>query len=148
MSMNKIKKRKRKEERPATHPRNKYSENPPDFAHLASPALGLRLSRRSSQNRLDRLQRHLGTHLGPPPPRPPPQLVIFLIHICICLLGASLLGWSFVGSDVSDVALEWATDFVQSQTSRWVGAGLVLFASCQQVTFISCGCEEESLFHA
>ncbi|KAM1560276.1 hypothetical protein EV2_003621 [Malus domestica] len=36
MSMNKIKNRKRKEERPATHPRNKYSENPPDFAHLAS----------------------------------------------------------------------------------------------------------------
>ncbi|CAN6688089.1 unnamed protein product [Malus baccata var. baccata] len=85
MSMNKIKKRKRKEERPATHPRNKYSENPPDFAHLASlyplfPALGLRLSRRSSQNRLDRLQRHLGTHLGPPPPRPTPQLFDF----CMC----------------------------------------------------------------
>lgn len=30
------KKRKREEKRPTIHPKNKYSENPPDFAHLAS----------------------------------------------------------------------------------------------------------------
>lgn len=33
---NKNKKRKRTAERPTTHPRNKYLDNPPDFAQLAS----------------------------------------------------------------------------------------------------------------
>jgi 23S rRNA (adenine1618-N6)-methyltransferase len=32
----KNKKRKREEDRPTIHPNNKYAENPPDFAHLAS----------------------------------------------------------------------------------------------------------------
>ncbi|PKA54246.1 23S rRNA (adenine1618-N6)-methyltransferase [Apostasia shenzhenica] len=35
------------------------------------------------------------------------------------LLGASLLGWSFVGSDVTNVALEWAAKNVESNPHLW-----------------------------
>ncbi|KAM1243518.1 hypothetical protein ACFX2G_035762 [Malus domestica] len=157
MSMNKNKKRKRKEERPATHLRNKYSENTPDFAHLASLYPSFEpfvFFSRDGRPRVDwtdfnatrELTRVLLLHdhrlnwwipdgqLCPTVPNRSnyihwiEDLLSSDIIVkttsngdkvrgfdigtganCIYpLLGASLLGWSFVGSDVSDVALEWA----------------------------------------
>lgn len=155
---NKKKKRRRREERPTTHPRNKYSENPPDFAHLASLYPSFKpfvFFSRDGRPRIDwtdfnatrELTRVLLLHdhrlnwwipdgqLCPTVPNRSnyihwiEDLLSSDIIVkptsnggdkvrgfdigtganCIYpLLGASLLGWSFVGSDVTDVALEWA----------------------------------------
>ncbi|XP_050363434.1 uncharacterized protein LOC126782261 [Argentina anserina] len=154
---NKNKKRSRAAERPTTHPRNKYSDNPPDFAELASlyPSFKPFVSfGRNGRPRIDwtdfnatrELTRVLLLHdhrlnwwipdgqLCPTVPnrsnyihwiedllssdvvakttRNGDRVRGFDIGTganCIYpLLGASLLGWSFVGTDMTDVALEWA----------------------------------------
>ncbi|KAK3421064.1 hypothetical protein EUGRSUZ_G01768 [Eucalyptus grandis] len=154
----KNKKRRREQQpRPAIHPRNKYSENPPDFALLASlyPSFNPFVSYgRDARPRIDwtdfnatrELTRVLllhdhGLHWWIPdgqlcPTVPNRSNYIHWIEDllsseiipkinnnadnirgfdigtganCIYpLLGASLLGWSFVGTDMMDVALEWA----------------------------------------
>ncbi|KAB2602424.1 methyltransferase-like protein 16 [Pyrus ussuriensis x Pyrus communis] len=125
MSMNKIKKRKRKDERPATHPRNKYSENPPDFAHLASPYPSFQpflcptVPNRS--NYIHWIEDLLSSDIIVKTPSNGDKVRGFDIGTganCIYpLLGASLLGWSFVGSDMSDVALEWAEIFFRDNSN-------------------------------
>ncbi|TQD84089.1 hypothetical protein C1H46_030358 [Malus baccata] len=148
MSMNKIKKRKRKEERPATHPRNKYSENPPDFAHLASlyPSFQpLVFVSRDGRPRIDWTDFNATWELT--------WVLLLHDHRLNCWYTSMVgrkLNVKILTSKLWEVGVTMVktTGFVQSQTSRWVGAGLVLFASCQQVTIISCGCEEQSLFHA
>ncbi|CAN6277375.1 unnamed protein product [Urochloa humidicola] len=50
------------------------------------------------------------------------------------LLGASLLGWSFVGSDVTDVALEWAKKNVESNPHL---AELIEIRNANAASFIS-----------
>ncbi|KAJ0260555.1 U6 small nuclear RNA [Hirschfeldia incana] len=146
-----------------TNPRNKYSDNPPDFASLASLYPSFKpyvffSSSSSSRPRIDwtdynatrELTRVLLLHdhslnwwipdgqLCPTVPNrsnyihwindllssqilPTSDKAIvkgFDIGTganCIYpLLGASLFGWSFVGSDITDVALEWAQKNVQS----------------------------------
>ncbi|KAL3730868.1 hypothetical protein ACJRO7_027831 [Eucalyptus globulus] len=156
--MVKNKKRRREQQpRPTIHPRNKYSENPPDFALLASlyPSFNPFVSYgRDARPRIDwtdfnatrELTRVLllhdqGLHWWIPdgqlcPTVPNRSNYIHWIEDllsseiipkinnnadnirgfdigtganCIYpLLGASLLGWSFVGTDMMDVALEWA----------------------------------------
>lgn len=148
-----------------TNPRNKYSDNPPDFASLASlypsfkPFVSFS-SASSSRPRIDwtdynatrELTRVLLLHdhsltwwipdgqLCPTVPNrsnyihwindllssshilptPSSSSIVKGFDIgtganCIYpLLGASLFGWSFVGSDVTDVALEWAEKNVRS----------------------------------
>ncbi|XP_057420367.1 uncharacterized protein LOC130714487 [Lotus japonicus] len=158
------KKRKRREqERPTIHPNNKYSENPPDFALLASlyPTFQPFVHySRDGHPRIDwtdfnatrELTRVLLHHdhalnwwipdgqLCPTVPNRSnyihwiedllssdiiPNTISFGGKVrgfdigtganCIYpLLGASLLGWSFVGSDVTDVAIEWARRNVDS----------------------------------
>ncbi|XP_058191215.1 uncharacterized protein LOC131308320 isoform X3 [Rhododendron vialii] len=146
-------------ERPTIHPRNKYSDNPPDFAQLASLYPSFEpfvFFSRDGRPRIDwtdfnatrELTRVLLLHdhslnwwipdgqLCPTVPNRSNYIhwiedllsseIITNTHPkgdgevvrgfdigtganCIYpLLGASLLGWSFVGSDVTDVALEWA----------------------------------------
>ncbi|KAF7127918.1 hypothetical protein RHSIM_Rhsim11G0190600 [Rhododendron simsii] len=143
-------------ERPTIHPRNKYSDNPPDFAQLASLYPSFEpfvFYSRDGRPRIDwtdfnatrELTRVLLLHdhslnwysfhlllksyveyremflfwkyvwfssNGPLPYCDGEVVRGFDIGTganCIYpLLGASLLGWSFVGSDVTDVALEWA----------------------------------------
>ncbi|KAJ4847493.1 hypothetical protein Tsubulata_011386 [Turnera subulata] len=151
------KKNKRKRpERPTIHPRNKYSDKPPDFALLASLYPSFKpfvFYSRDGRPRIDwtdfnstrELTRILLLHdhgldwwipdgqLCPTVPNRSNYIhwiedllsseiipksngtdVVKGFDIgtganCIYpLLGASLLGWSFVGSDVTDVALEWA----------------------------------------
>ncbi|XP_059435007.1 uncharacterized protein LOC132167968 isoform X2 [Corylus avellana] len=151
------KKRRRDLERPTIHPRNKYSENPPDFALLASLYTSFQpfvFYGRDGRPRIDwtdfnatrELTRVLllhdhGIHWWIPdgqlcPTVPNRSNYIHWIEDLLAsdiigktntsgdnvrgfdigtganciypLLGASLLGWSFVGSDVTDVALEWA----------------------------------------
>ncbi|KAJ7967187.1 U6 small nuclear RNA (adenine-(43)-N(6))-methyltransferase [Quillaja saponaria] len=151
------KKRNRKEERPTIHPKNKYSENPPDFALLASLYPSFEpfvFYSRDGRPRIDwtdfnatrELTRVLLLHdhalnwwipdgqLCPTVPNRSnyihwiedllssdiiPSNVANKDKVrgfdigtganCIYpLLGASLLGWNFVGSDVAEVALEWA----------------------------------------
>ncbi|XP_028053594.1 U6 small nuclear RNA (adenine-(43)-N(6))-methyltransferase-like [Camellia sinensis] len=154
------KKRKRSTvERPTIHPRNKYSDNPPDFGLLASfyPTFEpFVFYSRDGRPRIDwtdfnatrELTRVLLLHdhalnwwipdgqLCPTVPNRSNYIhwiedilssdiltntnadgngdIVRGFDIgtganCIYpLLGASLLGWSFVGSDVTDVALEWA----------------------------------------
>ncbi|CAL5213879.1 unnamed protein product [Lathyrus oleraceus] len=161
----KNKKRKRQENRPTIHPNNKYSENPPDFAHLASLYPSFQPFVQFSHNgypRIDwtdfnatrELTRVLLLHdhslnwwipdgqLCPTVPNRS-NYIHWLQDLlssniisntvswgddgkvrgfdigtganCIYpLLGASLLGWSFVGSDVTDVAIEWAERNVNS----------------------------------
>nr|XP_043613804.1 RNA N6-adenosine-methyltransferase mettl16 isoform X2 [Erigeron canadensis]XP_043613806.1 RNA N6-adenosine-methyltransferase mettl16 isoform X2 [Erigeron canadensis]XP_043613807.1 RNA N6-adenosine-methyltransferase mettl16 isoform X2 [Erigeron canadensis]XP_043613808.1 RNA N6-adenosine-methyltransferase mettl16 isoform X2 [Erigeron canadensis] len=148
------KKRKREEEK---HPRNRYSDNPPDFSELASlyPSFGSYVFySRDGKPKIDwkdfnatrELTRVLLLHhhsvtwwipdgqLCPTVPnrsnyihwiedllssniipntRQDNSLVKGLdigtgANCIYPLLGASLLGWSFVGTDVTDVALEWA----------------------------------------
>ncbi|XP_028768018.1 RNA N6-adenosine-methyltransferase mettl16 isoform X2 [Neltuma alba] len=159
----KKRKRKRKEERPTIHPRNKYSENPPDFAQLASlyPSFqpfvyyshdGCPNIDWTDFNATRELTRILLLHdhslnwwipdgqLCPTVPNRSNYIhwvedllsSDIITHTfstggkvrgfdigtganCIYpLLGASLLGWSFVGSDVTDVAIEWASRNVHS----------------------------------
>ncbi|KAJ6395722.1 hypothetical protein OIU77_020891 [Salix suchowensis] len=152
------KKNKRKRpERPTIHPKNKYSDNPPDFSLLASLYPSLKpfvLYSRDGRPRIDwtdfnstrELTRVLLLHdhglnwwipdgqLCPTVPNRSNYIhwvedllssdiipknsnngdIVRGFDIgtganCIYpLLGASLLGWNFVGSDVTDVALEWA----------------------------------------
>ncbi|CAI9765449.1 unnamed protein product [Fraxinus pennsylvanica] len=150
------KKRKRGGERPVIHPRNKYSENPPDFGLLASLYPSFEpyvFYSHGGRPRIDwtdfnatrELTRVLLLHDhglnwwipdGQLCPTVPNRLnyihwiedllasdlipctlgnsVVKGFDIgtganCIYpLLGASLLGWTFVGSDVTDVAIEWA----------------------------------------
>ncbi|KAG5247909.1 methyltransferase protein [Salix suchowensis] len=152
------KKNKRKRpERPTIHPKNKYSDNPPDFSLLASLYPSLKpfvLYYRDGRPRIDwtdfnstrELTRVLLLHdhglnwwipdgqLCPTVPNRSNYIhwvedllssdiipknsnngdIVRGFDIgtganCIYpLLGASLLGWNFVGSDVTDVALEWA----------------------------------------
>ncbi|XVE48885.1 hypothetical protein DITRI_Ditri01bG0037700 [Diplodiscus trichospermus] len=151
------KKRRRKEGRPKIHPKNKYSDNPPDFALLASLYPSFQpfvFYSRDGRPKIDwtdfnatrELTRVLLLHdhglnwwipdgqLCPTVPNRSNYIhwiedllssdVIaktksngdnvrgFDIGTganCIYpLLGASLLGWNFVASDVTDVALEWA----------------------------------------
>ncbi|KAK1324341.1 hypothetical protein QJS10_CPA01g00415 [Acorus calamus] len=160
-------KKKRRIERPTIHPRNRYSENPPDFAALASlypsfqPFVSCsRDGRRSSidwtdfnatreltrvllhhdhginwwipdgqlcptvTNRSnyihwinDLLSLELFVRSGGGPAEKVRGFDIGTGANCIYpLLGASLYGWSFVGSDVSDVALEWAKWNVDSNS--------------------------------
>ncbi|KAL8113925.1 uncharacterized protein LOC141668408 isoform X1 [Apium graveolens] len=155
-------KRKRGAER-SIHPRNKYSDNPPDFKLLASlyPSFNSYVFySRDGRPRIDwtdfnatrELTRLLLLHdhginwwipdgqLCPTVPNRSNYIhwiedllssdiitntranadVVKGFDIgtganCIYpLLGASLLGWSFVGSDVTDVALEWAQTNVQN----------------------------------
>ncbi|KAL5561159.1 hypothetical protein UlMin_030906 [Ulmus minor] len=150
-------KKRKKEERPTIHPKNKYSDNPPDFALLASLYPSFQpfvFYSRDGRPRIDwrdfnatrELTRVLLLHdhrlnwwipdgqLCPTVPNRSNYIHwiedLLLSDIipktntnrdnvrgfdigtganCIYpLLGASLLGWSFVGSDVTDVALEWA----------------------------------------
>ncbi|PIA55725.1 hypothetical protein AQUCO_00700203v1 [Aquilegia coerulea] len=158
---NKNKKRKRNEreerQQPTIHPRNKYSEKPPDFHLLASlyPCFEqFVFYTRDGRAKIDwtdfnatreltrvLLQHDHGVKWWIPdgqlcPTVPNRSNYIHWIEDllssdiianakttgekvrgfdigtganCIYpLLGASLLGWSFVGSDVTDVALEWA----------------------------------------
>ncbi|KAK4803014.1 hypothetical protein SAY86_001217 [Trapa natans] len=156
-------KRKRDQPQATIHPRNKYSEKPPDFALLASTYPSFEpfvFYSRDGRPRIDwtdfnatrELTRVLLLHdhglnwwipdgqlcptvpnrsnyihwiedllLSEIIPRPNPcqdNVRGFDIGTganCIYpLLGASLLGWRFVGSDVTDVALEWAERNVRS----------------------------------
>ncbi|KAL7587184.1 hypothetical protein Lser_V15G40211 [Lactuca serriola] len=149
--------KKRKRERGSIHPRNKYSDNPPDFGVLASLYPSFQpyvFYSREGKPRIDwkdfnatrELTRVLLLHdhsitwwipdgqLCPTIPNRSNYIhwiedllssdiipnsqegnnVIKGFDIgtganCIYpLLGASLLGWSFIGTDVTDVALEWA----------------------------------------
>lgn len=152
------KKNKRKRpERPTIHPKNKYSDNPPDFSVLASLYPSLKpfvFYSRDGRPRIDwtdynstrELTRVLLLHdhglnwwipdgqLCPTVPNRSNYIhwiedllssdiipknnnnddIVRGFDIgtganCIYpLLGASLLGWTFVGSDVTDVAVEWA----------------------------------------
>ncbi|XP_030487580.2 uncharacterized protein LOC115704514 isoform X1 [Cannabis sativa] len=151
------KKRKRREERPTIHPKNKYADNPPDFAFLGSlyPSFqSFIFYSRDGRPRLDwtdfnatrELTRVLLLHdlglnwwipdgqLCPTVPNRSnyihwiedlllsdiiPKTILNGDNVrgfdigtganCIYpLLGASLKGWNFVGSDVTDVAVEWA----------------------------------------
>ncbi|KAG6619796.1 hypothetical protein I3842_Q080200 [Carya illinoinensis] len=157
------KKRRRQPERPTIHPRNKYSENPPDFALLASlyPSFqSFVFYTRDGRPRIDwtdfnatrELTRVLLLHdhglqwwipdgqLCPTVPNRSnyihwiEDLLASDIIVrnnnskenvrgfdigtganCIYpLLGASLLGWSFVGSDFTDIALECARKNVKN----------------------------------
>ncbi|CDP10120.1 unnamed protein product [Coffea canephora] len=158
------KKRKRVQERAAIHPRNKYSENPPDFGALASIYPSFKpyvfYSSRDGRPRIDwtdynatrELTRVLLLHdhglnwwipdgqLCPTVPNRSNYihwiedlLSSDIIPDCRAdgdavkgfdigtganciypLLGAALLGWRFVASDVTDVALEWAERNVTS----------------------------------
>ncbi|XP_057493566.1 uncharacterized protein LOC130779054 [Actinidia eriantha] len=159
------KKRKGAVDRPTIHPRNKYSDKPPDFGLLASLYPSFEpfvFYSRDGRPRIDwtdfnatrELTRVLllhdhGLHWWIPdgqlcPTVPNRSNYIHWIEDllssdiitnsnsdgdgevirgfdigtganCIYpLLGASLLGWSFVGSDVTDVALEWAARNVKS----------------------------------
>ncbi|KAI3863639.1 hypothetical protein MKX03_031690 [Papaver bracteatum] len=160
-------KKRRREEKASIHPRNKYSENPPDFQQLASlyPSFEpfVFYSPRDGRPRIDwtdfnatrELTRVLlfhdhGVHWWIPDGQLCPTVpnrsnyihwiedllsseVIAKTNVegdddnkvrgfdigtganCIYpLLGASLLGWNFVGSDVTDAALEWAEYNVKS----------------------------------
>ncbi|KAL4572881.1 hypothetical protein LXL04_019669 [Taraxacum kok-saghyz] len=149
--------KKRKRDRGSIHPRNKYSDNPPDFGALASLYPSFQsyvFYSREGKPRIDwkdfnatrELTRVLLLHdhsitwwipdgqLCPTVPNRSNYIhwiedllssdiipnshegnnVITGFDIgtganCIYpLLGASLLGWNFVGTDVTDVALEWA----------------------------------------
>ncbi|XP_027345436.1 U6 small nuclear RNA (adenine-(43)-N(6))-methyltransferase isoform X2 [Abrus precatorius] len=154
----------KKRKRATIHPKNKYSENPPDFALLASlyPSFHpfLRNSHRHTHTTIDwtdfnatreltRVLLHYDHALtwwipdGQLCPTVPNRsnYIHWLDDLlaseiipnsitdggkvkgfdigtganCIYpLLGASLLGWSFVGSDVTDVAIEWAERNVNS----------------------------------
>ncbi|KAF7810798.1 U6 small nuclear RNA (adenine-(43)-N(6))-methyltransferase-like [Senna tora] len=157
------KKRKRKEERPTIHPKNKYSQKPPDFAQLASlypsfqpfvyyspharpnidwtdfnatreltrvlllhdysltwwiPDGQLCPTVPNRSNYIHWLEDLLSSDIIPHTISTRDKVRGFDIGTganCIYpLLGASLLGWSFVGSDVTDVALEWAGRNVNS----------------------------------
>ncbi|KAJ1430488.1 S-adenosyl-L-methionine-dependent methyltransferase [Sesbania bispinosa] len=156
-------KRKREQERPTIHPNNKYSENPPDFAHLASlyPSFEpfvqysphghprIDWTNFNATRELTRVLLHhdhslnwwvpdgqlcptvpnrsnyihwvddlLSSNIIPYTNSSGGKVRGFDIGTganCIYpLLGASLLGWSFVGSDVTDVAIEWAEKNVYS----------------------------------
>ncbi|MQL76390.1 hypothetical protein Taro_008790, partial [Colocasia esculenta] len=159
-----LSKKRRRQEAPATHPRNRYAEKPPDFGLLASlypsfqPFVFLSRAGRPTLDWTDfnatrELTRVLLHHdhgvqwwipdgqLCPTVPNRSNYIhwigdllasnVIprrdcgsdktvrgFDIGTgtnCIYpLLGASLYGWSFVGSDVTDVALEWAGKNVEN----------------------------------
>lgn len=157
------KKRRRREERPTIHPNNKYSENPPDFALLASlypsfepfvfysrdgrpridwtdfnatreltrvlllhdhglswwiPEGQLCPTVPNRSNYIHWIEDLLSSNIIPTTSRNGDKVKGFDIGTganCIYpLLGASLLGWSFVGSDMTDVALEWAEKNVKS----------------------------------
>ncbi|PON55072.1 S-adenosyl-L-methionine dependent methyltransferase, Mett10D, predicted [Parasponia andersonii] len=157
MAGHKKRKRAKNEERPTIHPRNKYSQNPPNFAFLASlyPSFhSFVFYSRDGRPRIDwtdfnatrELTRVLLLHdiglnwwipdgqLCPTVPNRSnyihwiedlllsdiiPKIDTNADNVrgfdigtganCIYpLLGAALMGWSFVGSDVTDVALEWA----------------------------------------
>lgn len=157
------KKRKRARERATIHPRNKYSENPPDFGLLASLYPTFQpyvFYSRDGRPRIDwkdynatrELTRVLLLHdhglnwwipdcqLCPTVPNRSNYIhwiedllssniivdnradsaVVRGFDIgtganCIYpLLGSSLLGWRFVGSDVTEVALEWAEKNVKN----------------------------------
>ncbi|KAJ6802330.1 methyltransferase-like protein 16-like protein isoform X1 [Iris pallida] len=157
-------KKRRRAERATIHPRNKYSENPPDFSELASLYPSFRPfvfhSSRTGRPAIDwtdfnatreltrvLLHRDHGVDWWIPDGQLCPTISNRSNYIhwiedllsselipsirdsdhrvrgfdigtganCIYpLLGASLLGWSFVGSDVTAVALEWARKNVQS----------------------------------
>ncbi|KAK6916694.1 METTL16/RlmF family [Dillenia turbinata] len=157
------KKRKRRGERPTIHPKNRYSDSPPDFSLLASLYPSFKpfvFYTRDCRPRIDwtdfnatrELTRVLLLHdhglnwwipdgqLCPTVPNRSNYIhwiedllasdIITKINTdlnnvrgfdigtganCIYpLVGASLLGWNFVGSDVTDVALEWAEKNVKS----------------------------------
>ncbi|KAJ0966981.1 hypothetical protein J5N97_023898 [Dioscorea zingiberensis] len=162
-----LSKKRRRAEPPTIHPRNRYSEDPPDFALLASlyPSFQpfLLPSRRpggrptidwtdfnatreltrvlllhdhgvhwwipdgqlcptvpNRSNYIHWLQDLLSSNVIPPIKNDDEKVRGFDIGTganCIYpLLGASLLGWSFVGSDVTNIALEWARKNVQSNS--------------------------------
>lgn len=177
-------------ERPTIHPRNKYSDNPPDFAQLASLYPSFEpfvFYSRDGRPRIDwtdfnatrELTRVLLLHdhslnwwipdgqLCPTVPNRSNYIhwiedllssdiitntnanvdgeVVRGFDIgtganCIYpLLGASLLGWSFVGSDVTDVAVEWAERNVKNNPHI---SGLIEIRKVESVETTSCG--EES----
>lgn len=159
-------KKRRRLDPPSIHPRNKYSEKPPDFSLLASlyPSFEpfVFVSSRTGRASIDwtdynatreltrvLLHRDHGVNWWIPdgqlcPTVPNRSNYIHWIEDllsselipthnssdgkvrgfdigtganCIYpLLGASLLGWSFVGSDVTNVALEWARKNVESNS--------------------------------
>ncbi|KAF5737943.1 methyltransferase-like protein 16 isoform X1 [Tripterygium wilfordii] len=157
------KNKRKRAERPTIHPNNKYSDNPPDFALLASlyPSFNSFVSySRDGRPKIDwtnfnatrELTRVLLLHdhglnwwipdgqLCPTVPNRSNYIhwiedllssdVILKTNAdgdnvkgfdigtganCIYpLLGASLLGWSFVGTDATEVALEWAKKNVKN----------------------------------
>ncbi|XP_042458815.1 U6 small nuclear RNA (adenine-(43)-N(6))-methyltransferase-like [Zingiber officinale] len=158
-------KKRRRVNPPTIHPRNRYSEKPPDFALLSSLYPSFRpyvfpssrpggrpsidwtdfnatreltrvlLSHDHSvnwwipdgqlcptvpnrSNYIHWIEDLLSSELIPPLNFSDKKVTGFDIGAganCIYpLLGASLFGWSFVGSDVTDVALEWAAKNVES----------------------------------
>ncbi|KAL5791164.1 hypothetical protein ACOSQ2_006052 [Xanthoceras sorbifolium] len=156
-------KRRREAERPTIHPKNKYSENPPDFALLASlypsfepfvfysrdgrpriqwtdfnatreltrvlllhdhgiswwiPDGQLCPTVPNRSNYIHWIEDLLSTDIIPKTCTNSDKVRGFDIGTganCIYpLLGASLQGWSFVGSDATDVALEWAEKNVKN----------------------------------
>ncbi|XP_078440677.1 uncharacterized protein LOC144710716 [Wolffia australiana] len=159
-----VSKKRRRVDPPTTHPRNRYSEKPPDFGILASLYPSFRpfvFETRSGRSTIDwtdfnatrELSRVLLQHdhgvqwwipdgqLCPTVPNrsnyihwiddllssglipknsndPEARIRGFDIGTganCIYpLLGASLLGWSFVASNVTEAALEWARKNVQN----------------------------------
>ncbi|KAL8060214.1 hypothetical protein ABFX02_02G010100 [Erythranthe guttata] len=188
-------KRKNAAERRGIHPRNKYSDNPPDFALLASlyPSFEpfvfyLRDDRRpkidwTDFNATRELTRVLLLHDhginwwipdGQLCPTVPNRLnyihwiedllasdvvpsnradcdVIKGFDIgtgtnCIYpLLGASILGWKFIGSDMTDVAIEWANQNVESNPhiSHLIEIRKVHFEDNKEESQISQKCSNE-----
>ncbi|KAK8992823.1 hypothetical protein V6N11_048891 [Hibiscus sabdariffa] len=125
------KRRRRQEDRPRIHPKNKNSGNRPDFALLASlyPTCSTTATANPESTGLTSMPPanspasssfRTTTSIGGSPMVSSALLANSKGDIvrgfdigtganCIYpLLGASFLGWNFVASDVTDVALEWA----------------------------------------
>ncbi|KAL5992528.1 hypothetical protein ACLOJK_013447 [Asimina triloba] len=102
-----LSKKRRRSEPPSIHPRNRYSENPPDFHLLASSLNYIHwIEDLLSSDVVAKMDGYGGRVRG---------FDIGTGANCIYpLLGASVLGWSFVGSDVTEVAIEWAQKNVES----------------------------------
>uniref|UniRef100_A0A1J3EL50 U6 small nuclear RNA (adenine-(43)-N(6))-methyltransferase n=1 Tax=Noccaea caerulescens TaxID=107243 RepID=A0A1J3EL50_NOCCA len=180
------KKRARSEPGSTNHPRNRYSDNPPDFALLASlyPSFKPYVFFSGARSRIDwtdynatrELTRTLLLHdhglnwwipdgqLCPTLPNRSNYMhwINDLLSSeiirgqgskvkgfdigtganCIYpLLGASLFGWSFVGSDVTLVALEWAEKNVQSNPHI---LDLIEIRDSKILPHCSCSCSSES----
>ncbi|XP_050234783.1 uncharacterized protein LOC126683011 isoform X2 [Mercurialis annua] len=179
--------KKNKRKRPTIHPNNKYADNPPDFALLASLYPSFKpyvFYSRDGKPRIDwtdfnstrELTRVLLLHdhnlnwwipdgqLCPTVPNRSNYIhwiedllssdIIPKINTngdtvkgfdigtganCIYpLLGASLVGWSFVGSDVTEVALEWAERNVKNNPHVSELIEIRKVTNCRDVLSIEC----------